>query len=633
MSGLCGWVGRPGSCRSADETIRIMASHLTGFDNTVATVRCGTRHGLASAGTQGQSTGGSVHGYSVAIWGDLRFADSDLARQAQDTGVVTTLVDAFRRMGPDCCRAIRGGFALAIVNDASGEALLAIDRIGIRTLTYRDTTDALVFGSTAYAIHGFPGLETSIDWQSVYHYVHFHMVPGPGTAFVDEQRLLPGHFLHLRDGQKRIGRYWHMDFVEDEERPFAELRDEFMSILNDAVRRMSAGASTGAFLSGGTDSSTVSGILGRVTGKPAQTFSIGFAEQGYDEMEYARIAARHFRTSQHEYYVTPKDIVDAVPRLGAIYDQPFGNSSAVPTFCCARVARQSGVEMLLGGDGGDELFGGNERYATQYRFSHYERLPSTLRRRMLEPVARVLPGGGLIPPIRWYKRLVELASTPMPERMDAHNLLLRFGPANVFTDDFLASIDRDGPRRLMRDVYDGADANSLINKMLAYDFRFTLADSDLPKVVRSCELAGLPVSFPMLDDDLLDFSARLAPNLKLKGTTLRYFFKEALRGFLPDEIITKSKHGFGLPFGPWLRTYRPLNDMVMDRLSGLRTRGFVRTVFLDQLMNIHLREHAGYYGTMAWVLMMLEEWLVQHSASKSSTSRILDLSTLEPVAN
>jgi asparagine synthase (glutamine-hydrolysing) len=633
MSGLCGWVGRPGASESAEQMIRVMASHLTGFDNTVATVQSGSCHGLASAGARGQSTSGSVHGYSVAIWGDPRFADGDLARRARDMGVVPTLVGAFQRMGPDCCRALRGGFALAIVNDASGEALLAIDRIGVHTLSYRATADALVFGSTANAIHGFPGLEPAIDWQSIYHYVHFHMVPGPGTAFVDEQRLLPGHFLHLRDGQRRIGRYWQMDFVEDKERPFAELRDEFMSILNDAVRRMSAGASTGAFLSGGTDSSTVSGLLGKVTGTPAQTFSIGFAEQGYDEMEYARIAARHFKTSQHEYYVTPEDIVDAIPRLGAIYDQPFGNSSAVPTYCCARFARESGMEMLLGGDGGDELFGGNERYATQYRFSHYERLPSMVRRALLEPVARALPGGRLIPPIRWYRRLVELASTPMPDRMDAHNLLVRFGPGNVFTEDFLASIDRDGPRQLMRDVYDGAGADSLINKMLAYDFRFTLADSDLPKVVRSCELAGLPVSFPMLDDDLLDFSARLAPNLKLKGTTLRYFFKEALRGFLPDEIITKSKHGFGLPFGPWLRTHRPLNDMVMDRLSGLRKRGFVRTDFLDQLMNVHLREHAGYYGTMAWVLMMLEEWFGQHGALKSPANRVPDRSRLEPIAD
>ena len=141
---------------------------------------------------------------------------------------------------------------------------------------------------------------------------------------------------------------------------------------------------------------------------------------------------------------------------------------------------------------------------------------------------------------------------------------------------------------------------------------FTLADSDLPKVMKSCELAGVAVDFPMLDDRLVAFSTLLTPQMKLRGTKLRYFFKEALRGFLPDEIIAKSKHGFGLPFGPWLRSHRPLQEIVADHLSGLRKRGFVRNDFIDQLLGQHLAQHPGYYGTMAWVLMMLESWFRNH---------------------
>jgi asparagine synthase (glutamine-hydrolysing) len=613
MSGLCGWMGRlPGDTRAQD-LIESMSSHLTRFDATPVAIRTGQGHGLAVAATRGRASTAAAHGYAAAVWGKPEFDDSELARRSREATPAHALIEGMQRFGPACCTRLSGTFALALVHEATSEGLLAVDRMGIHNLVYRTCADGLVFGSTAHCLAPFPGLTREVDWQSIYNYVHFHMVPGPATAISGEQRLLPGQFLHLRNGDVRIGRYWNIAFVESKERPFGELRAEFLDTLESSVRRMSAEATTGAFLSGGTDSSTVSGLLGKVTGQPAQTFSIGFAEQGYDEMEFARIAARHFKTDQHEYYVTPADIVDAIPRLAAIYDQPFGNSSAVPTYCCARFARENGIELLLGGDGGDELFGGNERYATQRRFGYYECIPSALRRGVLEPLARTMPGGGLIPPIRWYRRLIELATTPMPDRMDAHNLLLRLGPHNVFTPGFLKHTDTDGPRQITRQVYDQTSAGSLINRMLAYDFQITLADSDLPKVVKSCELAGLPVEFPMLDDGLVSFSARLAPELKLKGTKLRYFFKEALRGFLPDEIITKTKHGFGLPFGPWLRTHKPLEALVMDSLLALRGRDIIRADFIDRLMTSHLQQHAGYYGTMAWVLVMLELWFREQS--------------------
>jgi asparagine synthase (glutamine-hydrolysing) len=162
------------------------------------------------------------------------------------------------------------------------------------------------------------------------------------------------------------------------------------------------------------------------------------------------------------------------------------------------------------------------------------------------------------------------------------------------------------------DAYHSAQAQSLINRMLALDLRFTLADNDLPKVSRACELAGIDVRFPMLHDSVVSFSSALPPRLKLKGTRLRYFFKESLRGFLPDEIITKTKHGFGLPFGPWLQTHPPLRELAFDSLVDFKTRGIVRPEFIDELTSTRVDSHAGYYGTMVWVLMMLEHWLKRH---------------------
>jgi len=370
--------------------------------------------------------------------------------------------------------------------------------------------------------------------------------------------------------------------------------------------------STGAFLSGGTDSSTVAGMLREVTGEAPRTFSIGFDAQGFDEVGYARIAARRFETRHKEYYVTPDDVVNAVPRIAAVHDQPFGNSSAVPTYYCAKLARDDGVDTLLGGDGGDELFGGNSRYATQYFYSLYSDLPQPLRQAVLEPAIRILPEVGVVGKARRY---MAHASMPMPARYDHYNLLQRLGPETVFTSEFLAGVSPAAPAAQVEQAYRASNADSLINRMLALDFKYTLADNDLPKVVRSSELAGVDVRFPLLHDEVVAFSARLAPGLKLRGPRLRYFFKQALRDFLPPEIITKTKHGFGLPFGRWLHTHEPLRQLAFESLSDLKKRDIVRAEFIDQLSGVHVNSHADYYGTMVWILMMLEQWLKQHPVS------------------
>ncbi|HSY29945.1 MAG TPA: asparagine synthase-related protein, partial [Burkholderiaceae bacterium] len=195
-----------------------------------------------------------------------------------------------------------------------------------------------------------------------------------------------------------------------------------------------------------------------------------------------------------------------------------------------------------------------------------------------------------------------------PARLETYNLLGRYGPTQVFTEDFLAGADINQPLASLVQTYEQCDANSLINRMLALDLKITLADNDLPKVAKACELAGLDVAFPFLTDDMVSFSARLTPQQKLNGTQLRYFFKEALRGFLPDEIITKQKHGFGLPFGVWLQHHKPLQQLAIDSLNDLKARKIINGVFIDQLVGQHLDEHAGYHGTMVWVLMMMEQW-------------------------
>jgi asparagine synthase (glutamine-hydrolysing) len=306
-------------------------------------------------------------------------------------------------------------------------------------------------------------------------------------------------------------------------------------------------------------------------------------------------------------------VLDAIPRIAEVHDQPFGNSSAVPAYYCAKLAREDGVETLLGGDGGDELFGGNARYATQYLYSLYGDLPAALRKRGIEPLVSLFPEVGLIGKLQRY---IANASIPMPARYDNYNLLERLGAANVFTAEFLAAVDAHRPVRQVAQSYGEAEAKSLINRMLALDRKYTLADNDLPKVSRSCELAGVAVEYPLLNDELVAFSLRLHPEEKLKRTRLRYFFKKALDGFLPQDIIRKTKHGFGLPFGHWFVQHSPLRQLALDSLSDLKTRAIVRPEILEELTSSHVARHAEYFGTMVWILMMLEQWFKVRSSNR-----------------
>ena len=616
MSGICGFAGMPENKPVEPHSIERMVATLTRYDATVSRTHTSPVMALACCG-HGADFGLHAEGDLVAAYsGRLRVGTGGGESHRDDSAA--TLVATWRREGPECLNHLSGSFVLAVTDRSSGFTMLATDRMGTYPLCYTVSGNRLVFGSRLEAIGACPGTLQEIDPQAIYDYIYFHMVPAPRTVYRDHHRLLPGTFVTWRNGALEMRSYWKMRYVEDGRRPFPEMKEKFRALLRESVREAAAGRVAGTFLSGGTDSSTVAGILGEVTGQPARTYSIGFEAQGYDEMDYARIAARHFGTQHHEYYVTPDDVVDAVPLIAAVHDQPFGNASAVPTYYCARFARQDGVATLLGGDGGDELFGGNERYATQYLYSLYSDMPRIVRKGLIEPIVFRVPEVGYAGKLQRY---LQRASLPMPERYDTYNLLERLGPANVFSADWLATIRRGLPAAQMTETYNAAHAGTLINRMLALDLKYTLADNDLPKVTRACELAGVDVSFPLLSDAMVAFSAALQPAQKLRRTKLRYFFKNALRGFLPDEIITKTKHGFGLPFGPWMQTHAPLRQLALDSLADFKRRGIVRAEFLDELTGARVAEHAGYYGTMIWILMMLEQWLRGHAGSSAKAGK------------
>lgn len=521
------------------------------------------------------------------------------------------ILSAYRAEGSGLLQRLAGGFAFVAHDSRSGRTLVAVDRFGIYSLCYRQLEKAVIVGRYADEVAALLPNGHGVDLQSLFDYLYFHVIPGPATVFKAVRRMEAAHFGEFADGRWRIERYWKPEYGAAEGESFESLSRQFRDLMRECVAREADGGAVASFLSGGTDSSTVTGWLGQVTGRPAECYSIGFDAAGYDEMSYARIAAKHFGAHHHEYYVTPADIVQGVPVLAQRYDQPFGNSSALPALFCSTRAHEDGVRLLLAGDGGDEIFGGNTRYAKQKVFEWYDKVPVPLRATLMEPL--------LLGPMRHWPLFskagsyIEQAKLGLPARLETYNLLHRLGVENMLTTPFVEAVRQSAPAELQKETFDLCRDPSVVNRMLAYDLKFTLADTDLPKVVHTAELAGCHVRFPMLADELVDFANALPAAWKVKGVKLRHFFKAASRGFLPDEILRKSKHGFGLPFGAWIRTDAELQRFARASLASLVERRLIRPGFVDQVMSERLAEHAGFYGEVIWILMMLEQWFRSHA--------------------
>ncbi len=550
------------------------------------------------------------------ILGSPSFGDPQMTECARSQGAAAAWL---RVMGSASVREalcrVQGNFAVAVrgAGATTDSVDLAVDRFAVDSLCYRVVNGQLHFAARADALAD-PALGPvpEVDPQAVFDYLFHHAIPSPRTLFKGVFRVPPGHWVSWRGGRLEVKPYWVPQFEEPATVKFETLREEFRGHLKQSVQRSLGTGKAACFLSGGTDSSTVAGMIREATGQAAATYSIGFEAEGYDEMAFARIAAKRFRTEHHEYYVTAEDLVRSIGDVAGQFDQPFGNSSALPAYYCAKLARADGVTRLLAGDGGDELFGGNSRYAKQRLFGWYDYLPGALQRGVMEPLFG-LPVMSRLPLLSKAASYVEQARVPMPQRLQMYNLVMRLGLDQIVAPRLLAQIDQGEPTRAQAAVWAIHAQASDINAMLAFDWRYTLAESDLPKVVGATRLAGIEVGFPFLDAALVDFSLRLPSSYKLKGQKLRWFFKEALRGFLPDEIINKRKQGFGLPFGVWANRHPRLKALAVESLHSLAARGYVRPEFSRKLVTELLPSHPGYYGEMVWILMMLEQWLRRHA--------------------
>ncbi|HKQ19711.1 MAG TPA: asparagine synthase-related protein [Candidatus Eisenbacteria bacterium] len=628
MGGIYGYIFKhPVTPRSNPDALDRMDAALQSNPSATAPPRSIQLGNVALGAT------GAPHRQSAAIRGEGPLASTGIAfygNLCEIGGVNVTarghseiahlLLSRFAEKGKAFLEGLRGEFVLALCDSSSGECLLAVDLLRVHPLLVYEDRDRLVFASRMNALAASGLVQTrTLAPESLIDVVAGSMIPSPKTVHREIQKLPPGHALSHRDGTTIVGSYADLRYDVGDSADPAALAGRLKELVRESIAlRLPAEADpriVGVFLSGGLDSSTVAGVLSGLRDRPTRSFTIGFDEEHFNELEYARIAATAFGTEHHEYVVTPSDTLDAIPKLLDWFDEPYANASAVPTYYCARLAREHGVEVLLAGDGGDELFAGNPWYGTRQLFDYYRMLPRWMGDGVLRPTLRAAARTG-IPLFRKAARYAERARLSYPDRLATYGIFQLLPLEHLFTPEFLHSLPEPYlPFHATRRLYAAAPARAELDRQLYVDLKLVIGDNDLLKVGRMTEAAGVAVHFPLLDPVLAQFAAGIPAKVKMPGTELRSFFKRAYADLLPPETLKKRKHGFGLPIPLWLKTDTGLHDLMRELLTGRPTveRGIFRPAAIEDLIRRHESDSTHYYGAVIWNLMVIELWLRKHA--------------------
>jgi asparagine synthase (glutamine-hydrolysing) len=497
-------------------------------------------------------------------------------------------------------------FAFAIWDETRRELFLARDRVGKKPLYYSLTArGTLVFGSELKSLLEHPEVERNVNPQAVDAYLTLGYVPDPLSILAGVHKLPPGHHLTYAKGRIALAQYWDFEFTPDagaKQRRVEDYLEELRSLLDESVRiRLISDVPLGAFLSGGVDSSAVVGLMARNSDRPVKTFSIGFNEDSYDELKYARVAARHFATEHHEFVVTP-DICQLVDELAWHCDEPFADPSALPTYVVSKLAREH-VTVALSGDGGDELFAGYTRYLVERQRAPYERVPRVVRESLMRPLSRRLPHGA------WGRNYLHNVSLDAVDRfLDSVSVFTRLTRGALYTDAFRAQLeDDDAAGTRFRTLAARAGSSDPLDVLLYLDSKTYLPGDILTKVDRMSMAVSLEARAPLLDHKLIEFVARIPASLKLRGGETKHIFKRAISDFVPAEILHRQKQGFGVPIQQWIN--EQLRGQMRDTLtdSRARSRGYVDQAYVAQLLSEHERGRRDHAAPL-WSLFMLELW-------------------------
>ena len=507
------------------------------------------------------------------------------------------IVHAYEEYGDDCVKHLRGMFTFALWDRKRQRLLAARDRFGKKPLNYYWNGRRLIFGSEIKSIleAGIPG---EINAIALDEYLVYCCVPTPNTLFKGVLKLPAAHILIYEDGQISTKRYWELPFTPTCRDDEATAIERTRALLKEAVQiRLMSEVPLGAFLSGGVDSSIVVGLMSSMMSQPVKTFSIGFEEDDYSELPYARQVAKHFGTDHQEFFVRP-DLISVLPQLAWAYDEPFADSSMLPTYYVSKLAREH-VTVVLTGDGGDEIFGGYTRYERELAIN---RMPTLLR--------LLLGYGGMLMPdgMRGKKRLCNMHQDLARRYLEAFTLFPDNSRSSMYTQEYFALVRDHNPSERLLGEFRTAPHPDIVAQLQYVDIRAYLADDILVKVDKASMFNSLETRAPMLDQYLAEYVSSLPSTIRTRNGTLKYLLKKVAADMLPTEILTRRKQGFGVPIKHWFRS--DLTDYAYELLNSprARQRGIFNPNFIGNLLKAHASTKLLNHSDAIWALLCLELW-------------------------
>jgi asparagine synthase (glutamine-hydrolysing) len=516
-----------------------------------------------------------------------------------------TIVHAYEEWGPGAIGRLRGMFGLAIWDARERTLLLARDRVGIKPLHYAEAGGRLYFGSEIKALLAAPDVPRDLDLDALDHYLSFLYTPRDRSIFRAVRKLPPGHLLIWRDGRTRVERYWQLPAEEPFRGSEADAVEGLEAALTGAVRsHLVSDVPIGAFLSGGIDSSLVVGLMARTAGDRVKTFSIGFDEPAFDELAPARRIADHFGTHHHELVVRP-DAMHILDALIRHFDEPFADSSAIPTWYVSEMARRH-VTVVLSGDGGDELFGGYDRYLPHPRVAAFDRCAPKALRGAAAAIGARLPHG-----TRGKNFLRHVGRDEQGRYLDAIGLFSADEKDALFAGHVRARRQGPGPEARLAAHFERFAALPWASRMMRFDAETYLPEDVLTKVDRMSMAHSIESRVPLLDNEVVAFASALPAALKIKDGRRKHILKEVAARLLPRDIVDRPKHGFGVPLGLWFRGN--LRELFADTLLSPRAlqRGYFQAPFIRRIVDEHVagkRDHT----LRLWQLVVFERWHEQY---------------------
>jgi len=522
-----------------------------------------------------------------------------------------TILHLYEEHGQGCVEHLRGMFAFAIWDQQKHELFVARDRLGVKPLYYALSSDgSLYFASEIKALLETNEVKAELNYQALPDYLANHATSGEETLFAGIRRLLPGHTLLWRDGAVRINKYWDVSFAkpDDDKRSDDDYVAEWSELFREAVRlRLMADVPLGMFLSGGIDSSAIAAVMSGMVAEPIKTFSVAFQEREANELEYARLVARAFRTNHHEVVVSPREFFAALPNLVWHEDEPIAHPSSVALFFVSQLAARH-VKVVLTGEGSDELLAGYARYRkTLLNLSLGERyqglMPRDIRSAVKARIEALAPESRLSQKLR--RTFLNLNADIESIYFDNFAVFSRAMQKDLFTARARERVGALDPYAVMRDAFANTDATSLLDRLLYTDTKTYLHEL-LMKQDQMSMASSIESRVPFLDHKLVEFSARLPERMKLRGATTKYILRASMKGVLPPEILVRPKMGFPVPVGSWFRgEYAYLLDEYVLSERAL-DRGVFNPAFVRTLVQRH--QAGENHAERLWSLVNFEMW-------------------------